>query len=91
MSILLHMRELHYSLDQKFHIRQVCPLSYVCVYVCERSHLRVSQPLRQPHYKHQVPLDHSDAGQVFPVLCDLLLLLVLLLLLLVLYPLQLLL
>ncbi len=60
----------------------------VCVCALELSHLRVSQPLRQPHYKYQISLDHSDTGQMFSVICDLLLLLILLLLLLILYPLQ---
>lgn len=56
---------------------------------CVENHLWVSEPLRQAHHKHQVPLDDTHTGQVFAVLCDLLLALVLLLFLLVLYPLQL--
>lgn len=52
------------------------------------THFRVSETLREPHHKHQVSLDHSDAGQMLAVFCHFLLLLVLLLLLFVLYPLD---
>lgn len=53
-------------------------------------HLRICESLRKSHDEHEVPLHHTDTGQVLAVLCYLLLLFVLLLLLLVLYPLDLL-
>lgn len=52
-------------------------------------HLCVRESLRKSHHEDEVPLHHTDAGQVLAVLRHLLLLFILLLLLLVLYPLDL--